>query len=576
MTALVTVLCLAGYALGYFVYARFLARRIFVLDPSASTPAHTLRDDVDYLPTRRPILFGHHFASITGLAPMLGPAVAVIWGWLPATLWVVFGAIFVGCVHDFSALVVSMRDRGMSIGKVAEGIIGPRAKMLFHLIIFFGITLAMGVFVFVIASMFSIGENWDPRNALADPSSFPSAVLPSGVLVVLALIMGWLLHRRGFPLAPTTAVGFLIVLVAVWIGMKTPLLGVSPEAWPAGRGWTFILLAYAGLASVLPVWSLLQARDFLNSLLLYMGLILAYIGVFIWRPDFAAPAFRPDPAGAPAIFPFVFIIIACGAASGFHALVASGTTAKQIDSEADARLIGYGGMIGESLLGLLAVLACTAGLVGPGATDPAQVWHGTYADWASIGALADKIGAFVTGTAHFIEAVGVAPDLANAFVAVVVVSFALTTLDSATRLLRYNISEIGETLHLRILDNRHVASGLAIGAIGFFALFEIDGRPAGLALWRLFGTTNQLLAGLTLLTVTLYLRQRGTNPLYTGIPMAFMLVSTLAAMVLNLRDFRRDWHEGGAILFVVGSVLLVLAVWLCVEAVIRLKTQPNR
>lgn len=564
MTALVTLLCLAGYALGYFVYARFLSRRIFMLDPSAPTPAHTMKDDIDYVPTRRPILFGHHFASITGLAPMLGPAVAVIWGWLPATLWVVLGAIFIGCVHDISALVVSMRDRGMSIGKVAEGIIGPRAKMLFHLIIFFGISLAMGVFVFVIASLF-------------DPSMFPSAVVPSAVLVGLALIMGWLLYRRNFPLAPTTAVGFVIVLVAVWIGMKTPLAGVSPAAWPTGRGWTFILLAYAGIASVLPVWSLLQARDFLNSLLLYLGLILAYVGIFVWRPDFAAPAFRPDPAGAPSIFPFVFIIIACGAASGFHALVASGTTAKQIDSERDARLIGYGGMIGESMLGLLAVLACTAGLVGATATDPSAIWHDTYADWASIGALSDKIGAFIQGTAHFIEALGVPPDIATAFVAVVVVSFALTTLDSATRLLRFNISEIGETLRLPVLDNRYVASLLAMGAIGFFALYEVGGRPAGLALWRLFGTTNQLLAGLTLLTVTLYLKQRGRNVLYTGIPMVFMLTSTLAAMVLNLRDFRRDWHEGGAILFVVGSVLLVLAVWLCVEAVIRLtRGYPNR
>ncbi len=566
MTALVTVLCLGGYALGYFVYARFLAGRIFEIDPSAKTPAHTMADGVDYVPTRRSILFGHHFASITGLAPMLGPAVAVIWGWLPAMLWVVLGAIFVGCVHDFSALVLSMRDRGMSIGKVAEGIIGPRAKMLFHLIIFFGIALAMGVFVFVIASMF-------------DPSMFPATVLPSGVLIVLAVIMGWLLYRRRFPLAPTAAIGFVIVMAAVWIGMKNPLIGVRADAWPSGRGWTMILLAYAGAASVLPVWSLLQARDFLNSLLLYTGLILAYIGIFVWHPDFAAPAFRPDPAGAPSIFPFVFIVIACGAASGFHSLVASGTTAKQINAEGDARLIGYGGMIGESMLGLLAVLACTAGLVGPAATDPTHLWEATYADWASIGGLADKIGAFVTGTSNFIEALGVPSEAATAFVAVVVVSFALTTLDSATRLLRFNISEIGETLHLRILDNRYVASLLAIGAIGFFALYEIGGKSAGLALWRLFGTTNQLLAGLALLTATLYLRQRRKNPLFTGIPMVFMLASALTAMVLNLRDFARDWNDGGAILFVVGSLLLVLGVWLCVEAVITLArgtSHPNR
>ncbi len=402
-------------------------------------------------------------------------------------------------------------------------------------------------------------------------------MLPSGVLIVLALVMGWLLHRKRFPLAPTTAVAFMIVLVTVWIGMRAPLVGVSAEAWPAQPRWTFILLAYALLASVLPVWSLLQARDFLNSLLLYLGLALAYVGVFVWHPDFAAPAFRPDPAGAPSIFPFVFVVIACGAASGFHALVSSGTTAKQIDTEADARFIGYGGMIGESLLGLLAVLACTAGLVGPEAIDAAALWQSTYADWGGMEGLADKIGAFVRGTAHFIEALGVEPRLAAAFVAVIVVSFALTTLDSATRLLRFNISEIGQTLRLRFLGNRYVASVLAIWVIGFFALYEVGDRPAGLALWRLFGTTNQLLAALTLLAVTLYLKQRGRNPLFTGIPMLFMLVSTLTAMVLNLRDFLRTWSEGGAVLFMVGSVLLALALWLLVEAVITLvRGHPNR
>ncbi len=224
MTALVTALCFVGYLLGYFVYARFLARRIFVIDPCAATPAHELRDEVDYVPTRRIVLFGHHYASITGLAPMLGPAVAVIWGWLPAMIWVVLGAIFVGCVHDFSALVVSMRARGMSIGKVAEGIIGPRAKTLFHLIIFFGIALAMGVFVHVIAVMFSITDDWDPQKPLADPSSFPTAVLPSGVLIVLALVMGHLLYRRRFPLLPTAAVGFVLMLVLL-IVRPSGLLG---------------------------------------------------------------------------------------------------------------------------------------------------------------------------------------------------------------------------------------------------------------------------------------------------------------------------------------------------------------
>ena len=320
------------------------------------------------------------------------------------------------------------------------------------------------------------------------------------------------------------------------------------------------------------MWSLLQARDFLNSLLLYLGLGLAYVGIFVMRPEFAAPAFRPQPEGAPSFFPFVFIIIACGAASGFHSLVSSGTTAKQIDREPDARFVGYGGMIGESLLGLLAVVACTAGVMGQGGFSARQVWLETYQGWDSIQGLGNQVGVFITGTARFIESLGVVDHrVATAFIAVVVVSFALTTLDSATRLLRFNISEIGETLGVRILGNRYVASGLAVVVIGGFAFYEIDGRAAGLALWQLFGTTNQLLAGLALLVVTLYLYQRGRNAWVTGVPMVFMLISTVIAMITNLRRFWTQWSEGGAVLFVIGAALLVMALWLCVEAVLRFR-----
>jgi carbon starvation protein len=509
---------------------------------------------------------------------MLGPAVAVIWGWGPAMLWVVLGAIFVGCVHDFSALVVSMRARGMSIGKVTEGIIGRRAKTLFHVIIFFAIALAMGVFVSVIADIFSITDRWDPNLPMADAASFPTAVLPSGALVVIALAMGYLLYRKQYPLGPTAAIGFVLTLLAVWGGLLWPLLGMDRANWPGASAWIITLLGYAFLASVLPVWSLLQARDFLNSLLLYLGLALSYLGLFVWRPDFAAPMFRANPEGAPSFYPFVFIIIACGAASGFHSLVASGTTAKQIDKETDARFIGYGGMMGESLLGLLAVLATTAGVMGAGAYSASEVWAQTYQSWASMQSLTQQVGVFITGAAQFIERLGIADHrMATAFIAVIVVSFALTTLDSGTRLLRFNITEMGETLRLRVFDNRYLTSLAAVLVIAFFAFYEIDGSPAGLALWRLFGTTNQLLAGLALLTVSLYLYQRGRNPWFTGVPMLFMSLSTILAMFANLRDFWNQWDEGGSSLFVVGLVLLVLAFWLLAEgfaAVRRFRGRP--
>ncbi len=573
MTALVTAICLVGYVLGYRFYSRYLAQRVFSLDPDARTPAHALRDEVDYVPTRKLVLFGHHYASITGLSPMLGPAVAVIWGWAPAMLWVVFGALFVGCVHDFGALVVSMRAQGTSIGKLTEGIIGSRAKTLFHVVIFFAISLAMGVFVYVIGVMFSISELWSSTDPMADPTSFPTAVLPSASLILIAVVAGHLLYRRGMNLLPVTLVGFILVLVAVGAGMRWPLLGLDRSAWPAQENWVVWLLGYALIASILPVWSLLQARDFLNSLLLYLGLGAAFLGIFVSRPEFAAPAFRAEPEGAPSFFPFVFIIIACGAASGFHSLVSSGTTAKQIDRETDARFIGYGGMIGESLLGLLAVVACSAGVVSVGGYSAREVWLQTYQGWDSIQGLGAQVGVFITGTARFIESLGVVDHrVATAFVAVVVVSFALTTLDSATRLLRFNISEIGETLGIKALSNRYFASSLAVVVIGAFAVYKIDGRPAGLALWQLFGTTNQLLAGLALLVVTLYLRQRGRNFWVTGIPMVFMMVSTVIAMIANLRRFWGLWGSGGGALFVVGAVLLVLAIWLCAEAVLRFRS----
>ncbi len=555
MAILACLLAFAAYFVGYRIYAKRLATKVFGLDDAVVTPAHRLADGVDYVPTNKFVLFGHHYASITGLAPMLGPAVAVIWGWAPAMMWVVFGAIFIGCVHDFGALVISLKADGMSIGKAAEGIIGKRAKSLFHLIIFFGIGLAMGVFVFVIGVLFQpqIGKG---------VAGYPQAVLPSGGLMIVAVVMGWLVYRKGWRFAPLAVAGFVVQLLLVKAGMTWPTLGLGAELWPSTKGWMLILLGYAFLASVLPVWSLLQPRDFLNSLLLYLGLGASYLGFFLTSPKFAAPAFNPNPEGAPGIFPFVFIVIACGAASGFHSLVSSGTTAKQLDKESDARFIGYGGMMGESLLGLLAVLACTAGFAGP------ELWHGHYASWGAASAgLAVKIDAFVQGCTRFISGLGVPEDLASSFIAMVVVSFALTTLDSATRLLRFNVEEIAESLGIKKVP-RVVAALIAVSVIAWFAFYEVDGKPAGLALWTLFGTVNQMLAGLCLLTVTLYLKQRGKSTLYTGIPMVFMLVTTLTAMIDQISGFL---DKGQHLLLAVDLVLLTLAVWLAVEAALALR-----
>lgn len=546
---LAVLACFAFYAVGYLVYSRFLARKVFELRPDHPTPAHTMEDGVDYVPTHRLVLFGHHYASVTGLSPMLGPAIAVIWGWLPAMLWVVFGAILVGCVHDFGALVVSARSRGLSIGAIAEGLMGRRAKSLMHAIIFFAIALAMGVFAYVVALLFSAGPT-------PETTYYPESVVPSAVILVLALAIGWLVRRRGMNLWALIAVAFVVTLAVV---IASPAM---PVKWGSVAGWTWVLLAYAWLASVLPVWSLLQPRDFLNSLLLYLGLGLTYIGFFVLRPEFASPVIDAHPEGAPPLYPFVFIVIACGAASGFHSLVSSGTTAKQLDREPDARPIGYGAMVGESLLGLSAVLACTAGFVS------VDAWKHHYHDWSSIQGLGSSMTAFIEGSTRFVATLGIPEATARTLIAVVVVSFALTTLDSATRLLRYNIEEIGTSLRIGVLGNRYLTSTLAVAAISFFAFYKIEGRSAGLALWQLFGSTNQLLAGLALLVVSLYLIQRRRFALPTLLPMVFMMVTTVIAMATKLRAYA---DEGNTTLLVVGGIITAIALWLVVEAGIALR-----
>jgi len=560
MTAsLAAALAFVFYALGYWLYSGYLSRRVFGLREDIATPAHRLNDGVDYVPTNPWVLFGHHYASIAGLAPMLGPAVAVIWGWLPALIWVVLGALFIGCVHDFGALVVSLRARGRSIGMVAEGIMGRRAKTLFHLIIFFLVSLAMGVFVYVIALLFSPAPT--PEDAAVH---FPQAVLPSAGLMLVAGVMGFLHYRRGLPWKVLAPIGFVLTLIVTYIGQMPDVvsftgLNVHGQA-PDVQGWSFILLGYAFLASVLPVWSLLQPRDFLNSLLLYLGLFALFGGLFLLNPEFTAPAFRPAPEGAPALFPAVFIIIACGAASGFHSLVSSGTTAKQIAKETHARPIGYGGMIGESLLGLLAVLATTAGIMS-------AEWEVRYASWKSMGGLGAQIGVFIQGCSTFLSAWGIDPYLGASFVSLIVVSYALTSLDSATRLLRYNIEEMAESARLPLPRGPYgsiLTGGMAVGAIAFFAFYRINGKAAGLALWELFGTTNQLLAALALLVVTLYLYQRRKNFLVAAVPMLFLLIATIHSMWENIQKF---WAHQEWPLFAVGCTLLLLALWLILEAI---------
>ncbi|OIO70840.1 MAG: carbon starvation protein A [Zetaproteobacteria bacterium CG12_big_fil_rev_8_21_14_0_65_55_1124] len=544
------ILVLSLYVVFYRFYARgVLAKRVFMLSDELPTPAHTLRDDVDYLPSNKYVLFGHHYASIAGLAPMLGPAIAVIWGWLPALCWVVLGTLLVGAVHDFSALVLSVRHQGQSMGTIARDVISPRTRLLFLLVIFFLVALAMGVFVLVISGLFAA-----PDAAHIPATAHPEAVFPTYALMLIAMLIGFLIYRRNMPLWPLIGVGFVLMLLTTWMGLYLPVTGISASTW----SWS--LLVYAFAASVLPVWLLLQPRDFLNSLLLYLAMACMLAGFFVMSPEWAAPMINAHPEGAPPMMPFLFIVIACGAISGFHGMVASGTTAKQLDKETDATFVGYVGMIGESLLALLAVLATTAG-----AFTSHEQWASFYGSWEKAAGLHQKLGVFIQGNGQFIHQLGIPLDMAMAFISVVVVAFAMTSVDTGTRLLRFNIEEIGHTLGLKLLGNRYVATLLAVAAIGFFAFFRVDGKPAGLFLWTLFGTTNQILAALTLLTVTIYLYRKRRPVLYTLLPMLLVLAATVSGMVMGIIEAVGKDHWTVA---VVGGLILLLALWVLFEALV--------
>jgi carbon starvation protein len=555
MSALLILLGVAILlVLAYRWYGRWLATRVFPLDNSEPTPAHTLRDGRDFVPAPPLVVFGHHFASIAGLGPLLGPAIAVIWGWVPALLWIVLGCIFVGAVHDLGCMYSSMRNRARSVADLANDVAGARARTLFLLFGVFAIALAMGVFVINIANLFAPGAGG------AEGGHVPEAVLPSAALIGLALVVGVLFYRYRVSLAKLTLPALVASLLFVWLGVQYPITSLFGWELTASR-WTYLLLGYALVATLLPVWVLLQPRDYLNSFQLFLGMGLLLAGASVGGFTLSAPAFNPAPVGAPPLFPLLFITIACGAVSGFHSLVASGTTVRQLDRQSHALPIGYGGMLTEGLLATLALLAVAAGL--------GEAWQARYPDWltAGKGALAN----FVHGAGALVSAVGVPLALAKVFVATVAVGFALTTLDTGARLIRYNLQELGRAWRIALLTNPTLSTLLAVGLIGFFALLKapdpITGelKSVGALLWQLFGASNQLLAALSLLVVSLYLRSLGRPTLYTLLPMAFMLVATLTALVIGMRNFAL---QGNTLLLGFSALIFALAVWLVGEAIV--------
>lgn len=546
MSSLVlAVIGLGTMALGYAFYSRHLAARVFRLDPDFRTPAHELQDGVDHVPTHRLVLWGHHFTSVAGAAPIVGPAIAVIWGWLPAFLWVTLGTVFFAGMHDLGALWASVRNRGRSIGSLSGRYVGVRGRNLFLVVIFLLLLMVNAAFATVIANLLV---------------STPTAVIPTWGALVVAVVVGQAIYRWKAGLLWPSVLGVGALYALIVLGDRMPV--VLPETvlgMSATSFWVVALFAYAGVASLLPVWVLLQPRDYINGLQLFIGLGILFVSVAIANPSLVAPAFNASPPeGTPSLVPLLFVTIACGAISGFHGMVASGTTSKQLDREPDARFVGYFGAVGEGMLALGATLACTAGFA-------------TLADWESVYTAYGQggVAAFVEGGGAIVNAgLGIPQGLSATILATMAVLFAATTMDTGVRLQRFVVQEAGDAAGIRISKGVGTAVVLVV-CVGLAFGAGSDGS-GGMVIWPLFGTTNQLLAGLTLAIVALMLARKGRNPAYALVPLVFLLAMSVYALVVQALGFASD---GSWLLLVMDVVILVAALWVALEATIALSRQ---
>jgi carbon starvation protein len=560
------------YILGWRYYSRYIAERIYRLDATFITPAHRYQDGIDFVPTDKWVLWGHHFTSVAGAAPIVGPAIAMYWGWLPALLWVVLGTVFAAGVHDFGALVLSARHKGQSIGTLAHRLVGKRAKILFLFIILILVVMVNAVFTWVIASLFI---------------SNPASVLSVFIQIPLAVWIGYaVLRRKGKMLMPSL-IALVVMYGAAVIATQVPWLQIDLVSWFGGEEagsvlggldatgaaflvWIIILLGYLFFASTLPVWKLLQPRDYINAQQLVVGLLLLYSGLLVLMPTVTAPAYNSQ-AETP-WFPLLFITIACGAVSGFHGLVASGTSSKQLNKETDARAVGYLGALGEGTLALITILAVATFFANTGD------FYKAYSSFTAAGA--GGMGNFVAGAGVLISGLGIPAEIGRTIVAIIIVSFAATSLDSAVRLMRYIIGELGVEYGAPVLAQRHLATFIAVALTALLVLLPDGGRglgSGGFLLWPLFGTSNQLLAGITLMLVSLWLYRQGRNPLPTLLPMVFLLTMTIWAMVQQIIF---TWSGVGEtdtqwLLFILGAMIFGFALWILLEAV-QLFWDPSR
>jgi len=531
---IIALLTVVAFYLAYRWYGSKISNTV-ELNNANKTPAVSINDGIDFVPTAKQILFGHHFASIAGAGPIIGPVLAALYfGWLPALVWIILGSIFIGGVHDFTSMVASLRHQGRSIADIAEDTISRRAKILFATFLWLALILIICVFAVVAGKSLAVK---------------PEVVFPTLMIIPVAILFGFLVYKLRVNVLIASTIGVGLLFVFIWIGINHPIV-IASDVGTATKYWTVILLVYSLIASILPVWVILQPRDYLSTSVLFLGLTLGYIGLLISHPTINAPPVVAYNAKPGPIWPMLFVIVACGAISGFHSLVASGTTSKQVEKEEDAKAIGYGGTLTEGILAVMALLAVIAGLY----------WKGDSA--LSFPVLMKEKGwivTFATGYGQLTKPL-LGATLGTLFGIIVIKTFVLTTLDTATRLGRFIGTELfgSRGVGINAMDNRYVSTIVILIPAAYLALTG-DWQKV----WPVFGAANQLIAALTLFVVTMWLVEYKKPTKYTLYPAIFMAATTIGALLYL--TFVSFLPKGKYLLAGVSLVLLALALLMVSE-----------
>lgn len=535
---------LLAFILSYVFYGSYLDR-LWEIDEKRKTPSFTKRDGIDYIPAKHYlILFGHHFSSIAGAGPILGPVIAVcLFGWGPALLWIIIGSIFLGGVHDFSSLTLSVRNEGQTVGDITEKILGDRSKIIFSLFLWFALILVVSVFSAVTSKTFI---------------EQPEIVIPTFFLIIDAIIFGYLVYKKNFPIFYSTILCLFLLFLFFIVGKRIPVIVnfTSPLKF-----WIVILLIYSLIASVLPVNILLQPRDYLSSFILFGGIFFGFIGIITSHPYINAPFYISFNSKNGPLWPMMFVIIACGAISGFHSLVSSGTTSKQIANEKDIRKIGYGAMLTEGFLSIIALLCVSAGLF----------WSSPFPElnYPELMKKGDWIGTFAIGYGHILNRI-FNPETGKLFAIVMINSFVLTTLDTATRITRYITSELfGERFKIKFLKNRFFSTIIVIIFAGYLAFGNWQ------KIWPVFGASNQLVAAIVLFLCGLYLLMKKKNSISCLIPAIIMFLTTITSLTIQMLNFYKNKNF---LLANISLILVFLAFFIIYEGfkILYLKIKKGR